>query len=64
MNLRNYDGKNVVIIATGGEIFTGFVQDYFFPEDNDNGKESIVLKTHSGDFIEFNEDTIEKITIQ
>lgn len=64
MNLRKYDGQNVVIIATDGEVFTGFVHDYFFPEDNDNGKESIVLKMNDGKFVEFNEDHIEEITIQ
>lgn len=64
MNLRKYEGQNVVIITTSGKTFNGFVHDYFFPEDNDNGKESIFLKTNDGEFIEFNEEGIEEIKIK
>ena len=44
-------------------MFNGIVDDYFFPEDNESGLESIVVKTGSGDFYEFTEETIEEITV-
>ena len=51
MNLKQYYGKKVKIVAANGMIFLGTVNDYFFPEDNEAGKESIAI------------DTIEKQTI-
>jgi hypothetical protein len=63
MSLKSYCGKNVNIVDTDGQSFNGIVDDYFFPEDNESGLESIVIKTGSGDFYEFTEETIEKITV-
>lgn len=63
MSLQSYYGKKVNIVATNGLTFSGIVDDYIFPEDNENGLESIVIKTGSGDLYEFTEETIEKITI-
>ena len=63
MSLKSYYGKKVNIVGTDGQEFEGIVDDYFFPEDNESGLESIVIKTGSGDFYEFTEETIEKITV-
>ena len=63
MSLKSYCGKKVNIVDTDGHEFEGIVDDYFFPEDNESGLESIVIKTGSGDFYEFTEETIEEITV-
>lgn len=34
MNLRFYEGKNVKLTDVDGEIYTGYVTDYIFAEDN------------------------------
>lgn len=63
MSLKSYHGKKVNIVDANGQIFSGIVDDYFFPDDNENGLESIVVKTVDGDFYEFTEETIEEITV-
>lgn len=45
MLLKLYYGKSVNIVDTNGQMFNGIVEDYFFPEDNESGLESIVIKT-------------------
>ena len=62
MSLKKYCGQTVAIIADNGKVFCGFVEDYFFPDDNENGLESIVLKTSAGMY-EFTEEDIETIEI-
>lgn len=34
MNLRSYEGKNVRLTDTDGEVFEGYAADYIFAEDN------------------------------
>lgn len=63
MSLKSYLGKKVNIVDTNSQLFSGIVDDYFFPEDNENGLESIVVKTGSSDFYEFTKETIEEITV-
>lgn len=63
MMLKMLYGKDVMIDTIGGQVFIGRVVDYFFPEDNENGKESIILKIGENAHIEFTEETIEKIDI-
>jgi hypothetical protein len=63
MLLKSYYGKKVNIIDADGREFNGVVDDYFFPEDNESGLESIVVKTGSGGLYEFTEETIGRITI-
>ena len=58
MDLKTYYEKNVIISDFDGKIFYGFVDDYVYPEDNENENESIIIKTKSGDLIEFTEDDI------
>ena len=62
MDLKQYYEKYVIITAINGETFIGLVDDYFFPEDNENGEESIVVTTSDG-LVEFTSNDIEKITI-
>ncbi len=62
MNLEQYSGKNVSVIASNGKTFRGIVVDFFFADDNDSGMDSIVIKTSNGEFIEFPEDDISEIT--
>ena len=55
--MREFYGKRVVVLAANGRVFEGGVEDCFFPEDND-GRESIVVKTLAGDLVEFCADDI------
>lgn len=64
MELKHYYGKNVTVIDIDGKTFIGLVDDYFFPEDNENGEESIVIKTSGGGLVEFTNNDIKKITIR
>lgn len=43
MKLSEYEGKKVIVETIDKKIFRGYVGDYIFPEDNDNGEESIVI---------------------
>lgn len=52
MNLKQFYNKKVKIVADNELVFLGKVNDYFYPEDNDNGKESIVVDTIEGSSIE------------
>ena len=61
MTLKSFYGKTVTIVDVNGQTFSGFVDDYFFPEDNANGEESIILKTADSEYIEFNHNDIEEI---
>ena len=63
MSLKEYYGHTVKILADNGEVFCGVISDYFFPDDNENNLESIVLRTSKGHLIEFKEKDIEVIAI-
>lgn len=63
MSLKSYYGKKVTIVDVNGQIFSGIVDDYFFPDDNEHGLESIIVKVDKNDVYEFTEETIEEITI-
>lgn len=64
MKMIEYYGKNVNIIARNGLHFSGKVTDYFYPEDNESGVESIAIKdVYSGNYVEFPEEDIKSIEI-
>lgn len=42
MDLKKFDGKNVKVIGTDGKTYSGFVELYTQPNDND-GVEAIAL---------------------
>ena len=63
MTLKQYYGKVVRITAINGIVFYGIVDDYFYPDENENGLESIVLNVGSGGLYEFTVETIAEIVI-
>lgn len=64
---QSLEGKNVKITCTDGEVFTGIVSDYIFPEDNEpEGIAAIDIDNcpqKSGESVSFNEDEIENIEV-
>lgn len=61
---QSLEGKKVKIVHTNGEIFTGIVSDYIFPEDNEPiGISGIVLEDcpQRPYLVSMNEDEIETI---
>ena len=64
MNLVDFYGENVKITAVNGNVYTGVVEDYIYPEDNENGKESIIVDTTSKDIVEFYENDIFSIELR
>ena len=63
MNLKQFYGKKVKIVSVDKTVFIGIVNDYFYPDDNENEKESIVIDTSDKRVIEFYEDDIQTIEI-
>lgn len=60
------EGKQVKILTTEGETFTGVVEDYIFPEDNEpEGVAGINVYNcpRPGEWTGFNEDEVESIEI-
>lgn len=60
------EGKQVKILTTEGETFTGVVEDYIFPEDNEpEGVAGINVYNcpRPGKWTGFNEDEVESIEI-
>lgn len=64
MNLVDFYGENVKITAVNGNVYTGVVEDYIYPEDNENGKESIIVDTTSKEIVEFYENDIFSIELR
>ncbi len=62
-NLRRYEGKNVILTHIDGDVFTGFVSDYIFPEDNEpEGIDGIIMDCNERDLpVQFNNDEITSI---
>ncbi|MDO4670220.1 MAG: hypothetical protein Q4A67_01980 [Aerococcus sp.] len=64
MDLGQYEGQFVFIVGTNNKAFRGLVTNYFYPEDNEDGKESIAINdSRYNNLIEFNEDDIKTIKI-
>ena len=61
MNLKKYYGTLVDITGTDGRSGTGKVTDYIFPEDNENGIESIIVDFLDGTAQEFYPNQIKSI---
>lgn len=58
MELHEFYGKRVKVEAKNGKTLEGEVNDYCYPEDNDNGKESIIIDTSNSPPIGFYESDI------
>lgn len=63
MNLKDYYWKKVNIESVSNGTFSGFVNEYIESEDNDSGKESIILRMEDGKLVEFEETDIRKIEV-
>lgn len=64
MSLMKYKGKKVIIETTDKQIFRGTIGDYVYPDDNENGKESIIIDAIGKKFpIELYESDIKTIDI-
>ncbi len=64
MSLKDFYGKTVNIVAVNGRMFKGKVIEYFYPEDNDSGQESIAIRDKlSGNLVEFPEEDIKSIEV-
>lgn len=61
MELKQFYNKKVNIVSNVGVTFSGVVTDYFYPDENESGKESIVIDSSSGNAIEFYEEDIRTI---
>lgn len=64
---QSLEGKNVKITCIDGEVFTGIVSDYIFPEDNKpEGIAAIDIDNcpqKSGESVSFNENEIDNIEV-
>lgn len=64
---QSLEGKNVEITCIDGEVFTGIVSDYIFPEDNEpEGIAAIDIDNcpqKSGESVSFNENEIDNIEV-
>lgn len=64
---QSLEGKNVKITCIDGEVFTGIVSDYIFPEDNEpEGIAAIDIDNcpkKSGESVSFNENEIDNIEV-
>ena len=64
MKLVNFYGRNVTVILTDGSSVKGIVNDYIYPEDNENRKESIIIDTNYGEIIELYEHDMLSISVE
>ena len=46
MDLKKYYEKNIIIIEEG-TMFNGFVDEYIYPEDNENGKRDYCINSNA-----------------
>ena len=63
MHLEKYDGKNVRIITIDGETFVGFVYNFSPGDENENGKNSIIVDLPDGRAFDFDESDILSIEV-
>ena len=62
MNLWEYNGKNVKILADDGRVYIGIADLYTSALDNPDGLESICIR-YNGYLIEFTKPEIKKIIL-
>ena len=43
-NLMKYEGKTIKLIDIDGDVFTGYVTDYIYADDNEPEVEGIIIK--------------------
>lgn len=62
MSLKDFYSKKVNIVDTSGKHWTGFVEDYCFPDENDSGNESLIVRCNAK-LIEFETPDIDTINV-
>ena len=62
MCLSKYYNRKVQVMVDDMTIM-GIVTDYFYPEDNPNGEESIIIHTSSADDVELYASEITRISV-
>ncbi|WP_055079079.1 hypothetical protein [Lagierella massiliensis] len=64
MNLRKYEGENIIVELNNKKIYIGKVTDFIFAEDNNPQKNSIIIEARGCDnLVEIYEDDVKKIDI-
>lgn len=63
MNLMQYYNHKVRVESANERLIQGPVTDYFYPDDNENGMESIAIKDQNGEYVELYESDIKSIEI-
>lgn len=67
MELKKYEGKKVKIVDVDDIVFEGTVTDYIYPDEDETGLESIIIKCSKGPLhgqsVEFWEKDIKEIDI-
>lgn len=63
MTLTQYYEKTVTILTVGGETIVGTIVEYFYPEDNESGIESVIVRNETGDEFELYSNDIDRISI-
>lgn len=61
MKLKQFYNKKVNIVTKEEIAFSGVVTEYFYSDENESGKESIVIDSSSGYPVEFYEEDIKII---
>ena len=64
MELKKFINEMVSIVSNDGITFCGVVADYFHPDENESGEESIVIDTPDGKVIEFYGKDIKSIKVK
>lgn len=64
MDLNKLYGKKVNITAKNERTFRGTVSDYFLPDENPSGIESILVDTDVGTTVEFYPEDIKTLKIE
>ena len=60
MSLKKFDCKKVDIVDTSGKHWSGVVEDYCFPDENESGNESLIVRCNTK-LIEFESGDINTI---
>ena len=63
MSLKKYYNQVVLVEPINGNNFIGIVEDYFEPDDNESGTESIIIKKSDDSLTEIYPQDIDKITV-
>jgi len=63
MNFKNLVGETIKVTTVKGKIYRGIVEDYCFPDDNESGDESIIVKFDKDNYGEFDKTNIRTLEI-